>query len=198
MDIKIEDIETGDLLLLNGKYFISKLIEYFTGSIFSHCGILIKNPKFFDNQLEGLYLLESGSEINPDSENNRKKIGVQLTKLDDIIKNYDGDLYIRKLKCEKGEDFYEKMEQIHSDLHNLPYDINPIDWLKAEFDIEVGNLQKKNTFWCSALVAYVYTKLGFLDENIPWTIIKPQDFSCTSKRLIFKNCILSDERKLLL
>ena len=36
MDINIEDIETGDLLLMKGNYWISRIIEYFTGSIFSH------------------------------------------------------------------------------------------------------------------------------------------------------------------
>ena len=89
------------------------------------------------------------------------------------------------------------MDQIHSDLHNLPYDTDPIDWIKAKFNIELGNLQKTDTFWCSALVAYSYVKLGFLNEDIPWTIITPQDFSCTSSRLIFKNCCLSDEKKII-
>ena len=47
--------------------------------------------------------------------------------------------------------------------------------------------------WCSALVAYIYVKLNFLDHTLPWTLIKPNDFSDKSNILEFKNCILDKE-----
>ena len=47
-----------------------------------------------------------------------------------------------------------------------PYDLNPLDWSKAARDIEIGDCQKDNTFWCSALVSYIYIKLGFLPEKL--------------------------------
>lgn len=187
------ELNTGDLILFNGKYFASSIIEYFTGSKYSHCAVIIKDPCFFDNSLKGIYVLESGSEPKPDPENNREKIGVQLTPLNEIIKNYYGNLYVRKLECLRDKNFYNKITQIHSDVHNLPYDTDPIDWIKAEFNINIGNLQKTNTFWCSALVSYFYVKLGYLNSDIPWTIITPQDLSASSHRLDFKNCKLLKE-----
>ena len=72
--------------------------------------------------------------------------------------------------------FYKKIDQIHSDVHNLPYDLNLFDWIKAGLNIKIGNVQK-NTYWCSALVCYIYIKLGFLENNIPWTLISPEDFN---------------------
>lgn len=184
-------LETGDIILFSGDYIVSRFIEYFCKSIFSHCGIIIKNPSFLDKNLEDdIYVLESGYENINDPENSRKKYGVQLTKLDYIINNYNGKLYYRKLNCIRDNSFINKIYQIHSNVHNLSYDTNIIDWIKAEFNINIGDVQKTNTFWCSSLVAYFFVKVGFLDENIPWTLITPNEFSSTSNILKFKNCTL--------
>jgi hypothetical protein len=191
--MNISNLETGDLILFNGYYFVSNIIEYFSGSIFSHCGVIIKDPYFENKSLTGIYVLESGSEEIADPENNRLKTGVQLTKLDTIINTYYGKLYIRKLNCTRDESFYNKLKQIHSDVHNISYDLDPIDWIKAEFNITIGNIQKLDTFWCSALVTYIYIKLGFLNSDIPWTIITPHDLSSTSHRFHFHNCVLDQD-----
>ena len=187
-------LDTGDIILFSGNYIVSKAIELVTDCVYSHVAIIIKNPKFINKELEdGLYIIESGAENINDPENNRKKYGVQLTKLDYIIKNYDGEIYYRKLNCIRDTNFYTNIYNIHSDIHNLPYDDNILDLFKGEFNINIGNTQKKNTFWCSALVAFIYVKLNFLDSSTPWTIIKPFDFSDKSKNLLFKNCTIEKE-----
>ena len=33
--MNIDDLETGDMILFSGNYFISKIIEYFSGSKYS-------------------------------------------------------------------------------------------------------------------------------------------------------------------
>ena len=187
------NLETGDIVLLHGSYLISKIIEYFAGTKYSHIGVIIKDPWFTAQKLKGIYLLESGEENTPDPENHRYKYGVQLTLLDNIIKNYNGSIYIRKLNCVRDNEFKNKITQIHSDVHNLSYDTNICDWLKAYFNIEIGNEHKTNTYWCSALVAYVYVKLGFLDSNTKWTIISPSFFSAENKNLKLINCTLDKE-----
>ena len=192
--MNIDNLETGDILLFNGNYFLSHLIEYLTGSIYSHIGIIIINPNFENKILEGIYVLESGYESKPDIEDNRVKYGVQLTKLDDIIKNYDGKLFVRKLICKRNREFYNKIIQIHLDVHNLHADLTTPLHLA---NVEIGDVKRKNEFWCSALVCYAYIKLGFLDENIPWTIIRPQDFSSKSRRFIFRKCKLEEDKLLI-
>lgn len=193
MSNNYEDIlDTGDIILFSGNYLVSKALEFVTDCIYSHVAVVIKNPKFIHKELEdGLYIIESGTESRNDPENNRKKFGVQLTKLDYLIKNYDGKIYYRKLDCIRDDKFYNDIYNIHSDVHNLPYDDNIIDLLKADLNLNIGNTQKKNTFWCSALVAYIYVNLDFLNKDVPWTIISPQDFSSESHKLHF-NCDLSD------
>lgn len=190
-----EDIlDTGDIILFSGNYIVSKAIEFVTDSIYSHVAVIIKNPKFIDKNLEdGLYIIESGTESINDPENNRKKFGVQLTKFDYIMKNYNGKIYYRKLNCIRNDTFYNNIYNIHSSVHNLPYDDNIIDLLKANLNLNIGNTQKQNTFWCSALVAFIYVKLNFLDNSTPWTIIKPFDFCDKSNKLVFKNCELDNE-----
>ena len=69
----------------------------------------------------------------------------------------------------------------------------PQDWIQALFRKD-NNPQKTNRFWCSALVAYIYTKCGVLNENTDWSIVRPSDFSLMGENLKFnKNYKLSDE-----
>ena len=195
--MKIDELETGDIILFSGNYFLSYIIEYFTNSIYSHVGVVLKNPNLGDARFKGIYLLESGFENTPDPENHRIKKGVQIINLEDKIKNYKGRIYVRKLHCTRNEKFYEKIIKIHSNVHNIPYDLNPIDWIKGYYKLNIGNTQKENTYWCSALVSYVYVELGFLDKNIPWTLISPKELSSSSNELKFINCKLDNDKQII-
>ena len=195
--MKIDELETGDIILFSGNYFLSHIIEYFTNSIYSHTGIILKNPNLGDAKFKGIYLLESGFENTPDPENNRIKKGVQIINFEEKFKNYKGRIYVRKLHCTRDKKFYEKIIQIHSAVHNIPYDLNPIDWIKGYYKIDIGNTQKENTYWCSALVSFVYVELGFLDKHIPWTLISPKELSSSSNKLKFINCQLDDDKQII-
>lgn len=197
---------TGDLILFHGnvckgreKCFLKLLsccIECCTRSQFSHSGIVIKNPEFTSPPLRGLYLLEStGLENVRDVENNEIKFGVQLRKLDEVLRDYNGTAYWRQLICDRTHFFYRRLAQAHSVVHNRPYD-DGLDYIKALFDDEVGNVQKKKTFFCSSLCAYVYVALGFLPRDTPWSIVTPKDLSTEPNRkidLVWRNCRVHDE-----
>lgn len=195
--MNIDELETGDIVLFSGNYFLSHIVEYFTNSIYSHVGVILKNPNLGDATFKGIYLLESEREDTPDPENNRIKKGVQIINLEEKIKKYKGRIYVRKLHCTRDKKFYEKIIQIHSAVHNIPYDLHPIDWIKAYYQLDIGNTQKQNTYWCSALVSYVYVELGFLDKNLPWTLLSPQDLSSSSNKLKFINCTLDDDKQII-
>ena len=195
--MKIDELETGDIILFSGNYFLSHIIEYFTNSIYSHTGIILKNPNLGDAKFKGIYLLESGFENTPDPENNRIKKGVQIINFEEKFKNYKGRIYVRKLHCTRDKKFYEKIIEIHSTVHNIPYDLNPTDWIKGYYKLDIGNTQKENTYWCSALVSFVYVELGFLDKNIPWTLISPKELSSSSNELKFINCKLDNDKQII-
>jgi hypothetical protein len=204
----INQLDTGDILLFHhhndfsgiGKTIFSvftDLIMWATGSMYSHTALIIKDPKFTNPPLKGLYILESSWENFPDVENHEYKLGVELEEFEKVMDTYkDGQVYWRKLDCTRDDNFYEKLEEAHSVVHNRPYDVIPSDWIKAALHINKGNVQKKKTFWCSALVAYIYTYLGFLPENTPWTLVSPKMLGTESPdkhQVSFQNCTVEKE-----
>ena len=186
------NFKTGDIILFHGtNSYIASFIEYFTGSQFSHVGIVLKNPKFIDPAIsDGYYLLESGLEDFPDSEDDMKKFGVQIVPLRKKLESYSGTYCVRHLECERDDKFYDKISMIHECIHNQPYDLCISDWIKAYFDWPCGNVQKTNTFWCSALVCFVYVKMGFLPQTIDWTLVRPSYFN--QNNLPLSNCTLTN------
>jgi hypothetical protein len=194
-----ENAKTGDLLLYNSNTLFGRIIEKVSFSKFSHVAIIVKDPTHIHPDLSGLYVFESGAENISDVVSDEKVIGVQLVPLDYVLSQYEnarfGYLYYRRLRCDRTYAFERKIEDIIIKTDKCEYDLNPIDWIKARFDIELGEEHKENTFWCSALVSYVYSKLGFLDNELPWTIIAPRRFSFYENEcLTFYNCFLEPER----
>ena len=195
-NINPEEFETGDLLLFKYTSFIGRFIEFFTSSNYSHCGIIIKNPNFGPEKMEGIYILEStGLDNIPDKEDNEIKFGVQLRKLEDVYGNFQGKIYYRKVKCSRNQQFYNKLKHAHSIVHNRPYDANPLHWVRAKYKTEIGNLQNKKTFFCSALVSFVYMTLGLLPLDTKWSIIEPCQLGTEKDKnnLTFINCKIDDE-----
>jgi hypothetical protein len=207
--VKVSELETGDIVLFDTRFFYSKWIEYFTQSRYSHVGIILKNPTWIDEKLTApLYMLESGGETFPDAETGKIKFGVQIVDFDKILSKYFdqgyGTIYVRKLSLKLDmEKFKLDIKNAYFQVFDKPYDINPIDWLNAYLDLNkdiennddlTNKYQKTCSFWCSALVSYIYVKANLLDNNIPWTIISPSDFCCNYNRLEFKNCLLDGDK----
>ena len=81
--------------------------------------------------------------------------------LSEYKNSYFGNLYYRKLNCQKDQGFYNTIKECFQLNDGKHYDLNPVDWFKADVGLESGNTQKTNTFFCSALIGYVYCSLGF-------------------------------------
>jgi hypothetical protein len=174
---------------------LSGAIEKCTKSNYSHAGIVIVDPKFTPEPMKGLFILEStGLEEVKDVEDHQVKFGVQLRNLEEVVKNYDGKVYWRQLQCKRSDLFYDKLAAAHSVVHNRPYD-DGFDYVKALFNWHIGDVQKEKTFFCSALVAFVYVTWGFLPRDTPWSIVTPHDLSEEKNRPIkleWQNCALNE------
>ena len=203
-DLSIKNqFNTGDILLYHHKNDYSTLynslfsllddtITWWTSSKFSHVSMIIKDPAFTSPPLRGLYILESNYENIKDIEDQEYKMGVELISLEEIdFSHYD--LYWRKLECNRDHIFYENLSKAHSIVHNRPYDIIPSDWIKAALHLNFGDTHKKKTFWCSALITFMYVKLNLLNKDIPWTIVSPNMLSSETNDLTFINCKLYEE-----
>ena len=194
------NLKTGDILLFagNSKSWFFKifdgLIRYFTNSDYTHIGMVLKDPTFIHPKLEGYYVWESGLEKNPDPQDGKKKFGVQITPIDEIIGDYSkdgGKIYYRKLKYDLTSFSKENLDKVHDVVYDKPYDINPVDWINAALKKEGKHPQNTTTFWCSAFVGYIYTQCGIIGGSTDWTILSPNDFSQSGANLAFiNNCSL--------
>lgn len=203
----VRHLETGDIILYQTSFWYSRLIEYVSKSPYSHISIVLKNPTWLDPDLtEEFYLLESGAEVFPDAVSGKKKFGVQIVPLRKVFHEYQkenyGNLYMRKLNSSVShEEMIKNIKEGYETVKKAMYDVNPCDWIEAVVDlnkplneINVRDHQKLNCFWCSALVAYIYLKIGFLEKNVPWSVISPSDFSYVNTRLQFINCTLENDK----
>lgn len=197
----LDNLQTGDLLLFSGSnIWFSKLIRWWTKSKYSHIGIVLRDPTYISPELKGLYMLESGMEDFNDSEDHVRKIGVQITSLEELLEEEETKPYYkfivhRKLhtKMDKQE-LEQKMKDIHKVIHDRPYDINIYDFLMASGNVKYvekpveesrwgilnwlkSDHRRNDTYFCSALAGFVYTEMGWLPSTTKWTECTPEFFS---------------------
>tara|TARA_B110000008_G_C16897964_1_gene535550 strand:+ start:769 stop:1344 length:576 start_codon:yes stop_codon:yes gene_type:complete len=176
-------LSTGDLVFFYGdpNCEIDKLIMDVTNSPYSHIGIIVKNPRW-NSELKGTFLLQSSSSKNDAAEQKDKQSGVVLTPFSE----YKGcKLDVRRLTIKQRDDaFWNKFSEIHARVHNHPYDVSWWNWLMAGLSHlgihKVEPAPHTTTFWCSALCAYVYVEMGWLDSTIDWSNMAPSDLVSVS------------------
>jgi len=171
--------DTGDILLFSGNgLFPSELIEFMTDSDISHVGMVLRNPIIDNQQRTGLYIFESTAFINaPNIENGKYTDGVQINELSQVFSTTDGAIYWRRLRADRNKDFDQVVRGLYKLTYGASYDFDPVDWVKAFFDITYGNEEKEDTFICSALLAFVFDRLGYLLKPVNWTIVRPVDWA---------------------
>ena len=178
------DLKTGDILLFdfNEKGLLgifNNLIKRFTKSKFSHVAVVLKDPYFIHPSLKGLYIWESSWEGKPDPQDNKIKLGVQITPFYEIYNKCvetNSSIVLRRGNCSENRFNNANLKNIHNIVYDKPYDIVPKDWIDA-IKRQDTDPQKTDRFWCSALVGYIYTKCNVLSNNTDWSILRPSDFS---------------------
>ena len=149
----------------------------------------LRDPIFSDiPPLKGLYVWESSWEGKPDPQDNKIKLGVQITPIEQILEEYyetNSYVFLRRLNVPEGLITPEKLVDIHEVVYDKPYDIVPLDWVGAIMRKD-PEPQKTSRFWCAALVGYIYTKVGILKSSTDWSILTPNDFSLSGENLEFE------------
>lgn len=173
------NLKTGDLVFCSGDYTFSKLIQYFTKSVWSHVGII-----YYDTALDRMLILES-----------EKLYGVRFAPLSKYIKDYHGKnkpykgkIMIARLEPEITMEEISKGLRFGIDELTKPYDDWEIVRIAMRILFKKGKRVKDRKYICSELVQACYQQAGvrFSYRN---KIISPDDI-WSDNRLVTKFRIL--------
>jgi hypothetical protein len=194
-DIIYDTLLTGDIVLFSGaNSIISNIVQITTSSIWTHVGIVIKDPDFLiksEGKKKGLYLLNSDGNYELDIESNTYRYGVQLVDLKKKVDNYDGLITVRHLlKVNEKHDMKENerrnimFKSAYQTVFEKSYDYIPINLLVTYlhnhgylFADNWINCRHTDYLFCSALVAYLYTITGILEKDTKWSMCMPNFFT---------------------
>lgn len=183
----LKNLKTFDLLLFSGKEPISFLIESSellvqgNGS-WSHVGVVLEGkylPKYLSK--EKLYVWESTVSIDvPDVITGRRKSGVQIRDLEEVITRYNGDIGVAKLTKDldetKVQDTVDRIFKKHKD---TSYVKNPI-FLIAGLCCCLRCFRPKTGsgtgIFCSQFVGEIYKDMGLISSDLRTHDIVPVDF----------------------
>lgn len=132
------NLETCDILLFSTRSYVPVLVSdyitsYITGNKYTDISIIVRNPKYIDNCLSnGTYILEFDC--------NKFK----LTRLEEKLNNFDGVVYLRKLKTSRNDQFYQNIKDIYEHVCSNENKIT------SNFN----------------MIMYVYTTLGFFENSV--------------------------------
>lgn len=175
----IYELQTGDLVLFSGNEILSNAIQLVTDSKYTHVGMVVVVDK--EHPLNGLengsYLLEALSDQDvEDAELEEKTNGVQLTRLNERINKYEGNVYCRRLDIDRDKQFWEKLNHVYDLIRGVPFNSSPIDWAATGFFPELQKNNIPDKFFCSALIGFMYIHLGIFQTYTEWSGFRPKDF----------------------
>ncbi len=171
-----DELQNGDLIIMSGKGWISKAIQFFTGSPASHVGMIYRAP-------EGPVLLFESTTLQYMPGHDTK--GVRLIEMSKTVANYKGRIFLRRLSEPLDFGLYEA---VRNQYKNTPYESNMMKLLSAGTPWTWRKKKRwgkraQRTIFCSELVALVLQALGkinggmspeeyapehFFENNIPW------------------------------
>jgi cell wall-associated NlpC family hydrolase len=158
-------LRSGDLVFCSGSYLFSGLIQRFTGSVWSHVGVIYR-----DEALERVFVLESETGV-----------GVRVAPVSKYLRDYHGrrrpyrgQIMIGRLQPAADELQVKKAISHGLDLLTKPYD----NWeilriaLRIAFKVTRGTRDRK--YICSELVEECYRTAGVRFTR-PDNYISPDD-----------------------
>jgi hypothetical protein len=174
-----ETLHTGDIIFCSGSYLFSGLIQKFTGSVWSHVGIIYR-----DDTLGRIFILESETGI-----------GVRLVPLSKYLRDYHG-----KRRPYRGQIVIGRIEpglesaQAHRavsfgmDLLTKPYDNWEILRIAMRIALRIGRRTRDRKYICSELVDECFNAAG-VKFTRPDNYISPDD--------IWRNAVVAMQGRVL-
>ncbi|MEN9285212.1 MAG: hypothetical protein RLZZ179_2705 [Verrucomicrobiota bacterium] len=147
------NLESGDLVFCAGRYFFSGLIQKVTKSVWSHCGIIYKDPT-----LNRIFVLES-----------EVMIGVRIVPLSKYLKDYHGRrrpyrgrIVIGRLHPAVADEKVKRAISFGMDELTKPYDNWEILRILVRILFGTGRRTRDRKYICSELVQECYRHAGIV------------------------------------
>ena len=150
-DAMREDLQTGDLVFCSGSYFFSHAIQKFTRSVWSHVGMIYKDPT-----LKRVFVLESET-----------MIGVRLAPLSKYLRDYHGknrpykgNIMIGRVKPGIDKDKLNHAISYGMDELTKPYDNFEIIRIAFRILFKISRHKRDRKYVCSELVYDCFDEIG--------------------------------------
>ena len=179
-----ETLKTGDLILFHGMSPSSKLNEVFSGSEWSHVGMVIRPEDIGITSSKKLLLWESNTLVNLDDvELGQPKEGPMLVDLylrmkTDFSDKKDDRFHIRYNMCEVTQNMLDKLREFIKAVHMDTFPKTDFDLRKEVFEgIVLDKCVDNSDYFCSKLIADTYIHMGIITDIYPPNSYEPKDFS---------------------
>ena len=160
-----EVLRSGDLVFCSGSYLFSGAIQKFTGSVWSHVGIVYR-----DEVLDRIFMLESETGV-----------GVRIVPLSKYLRDYHGrrrpyrgQIVIGRVEPGLVQEQVNRGVSYGMDLLTKPYDNWEIIRIALRIAFRVGRRTQDRKFICSELVDECFRAAGVRFTR-PDNYISPDD-----------------------
>ncbi|MET0071126.1 MAG: YiiX/YebB-like N1pC/P60 family cysteine hydrolase [Candidatus Thiodiazotropha sp.] len=150
-DAMRQELQTGDLVFCSGSYFFSRAVQKFTNSVWSHVGMIYRDPT-----LERVFVLESET-----------LIGVRLAPLSKYLRDYHGknrpykgNIVIARVHPAVDEDKLNHAISYGMDELTKPYDNFEILRIGVRILFKISRRTRDRKYICSELVYDCFDSVG--------------------------------------
>ena len=174
-DIRPE-IESFDILLFKGEGLISRAIQIFTGSPWSHVALALRLDDF---KQVLCYESTTLSKI-PDLTTGAGVKGVQLVPLSQRIATYEGDIAWRRVRGPRNKGMKTRAAAFMREFAGRPYEQDQLELMRAALDgiLSPPNQPDASSVFCSEMNCMMHRRVGIqVDNGEPPNEFTPADFA---------------------
>ena len=138
--------------------------------------MIVRNPQWMEE--EGIYVIQSLFQCpNYDAvEQHEHKTGVQLNRLNDMRGER---IDVRVLTTLRDDNFRTALANAHAKVHNVGYDYNPLNWLRATLHAlnTLHGPAAPHQFLVFRVGRVLVRAVGILPSRTDWSTMSPSDMS---------------------
>ena len=170
------EARTGDILLMSGTALFARVISMFTESVWSHVCMVVRDDSC--GIFGVLEAVRAADECKDLITGKAWTPGVRFVSATEKLTRMDCNMCVwRKLNGVQLD--FESVMRVVRSCHGKPYEKNKFELMRSSFKLfGYNNKEAVDSFFCSELVAHVYTRMNVLNpKKGPSNTYTPSDFS---------------------